>query len=102
MEDRFVSLLRGTGLPAPYLNASLEVAGRRIEADCLWRRQRVIVELDSHGVHGTRAAFESDRERDRRLQAEGWTVVRVTWRQLDDWAAVHADLCRLLGAGRPS
>jgi very-short-patch-repair endonuclease len=43
-----------------------------------------MVELDGHEAHGTRAAFESDRERDRALKTAGWSVVRVTWRQLED------------------
>jgi very-short-patch-repair endonuclease len=68
------------------------------DADFLWRAQRLIVELDGHQTHGARAAFERDRERVRILQAHGWRVVRVTWRQLhDDPAGVTADLARLLG-----
>jgi very-short-patch-repair endonuclease len=50
-------------------------------------------------VHGTRRAFEEDRERDRVLSVEGWRVVRVTWRQLrDEPASVAADLRSLLTA----
>jgi very-short-patch-repair endonuclease len=56
----------------------------------------VIVELDGHATHGTRVVFERDRGRDRKLQAEGWRVVRVTWRQLDNEAELAADLRRLL------
>jgi very-short-patch-repair endonuclease len=52
------------------------------EVDCVWRRERVIVELDSWRSHGTRAAFERDRERSRILQAAGWRCIGVTWRQL--------------------
>jgi very-short-patch-repair endonuclease len=59
----------------------------------------LVVELDGRASHGTRRAFEKDRERDRLLMAEGWRVVRVTWRQLrDDAPAVAADLRRLLAA----
>jgi very-short-patch-repair endonuclease len=78
------------------LNALLELDGRWIEADCLWRTQRVIVELDGGKAHRTRSAFESDRERDRRLQAAGWRVIRVTWRQMDDSKAILDDLRKLL------
>jgi hypothetical protein len=46
--------------------------------------------------HRTRRAFETDRERDRLLQADGWRVVRITWRQLDAETGVAADLTRLL------
>jgi very-short-patch-repair endonuclease len=71
------------------------------EVDCLWPTQRTIVELDGYATHGTRSAFESDRERDRKLAVAGFRSIRVTWRQLrDDPQAVAADLRRLLT--RPS
>jgi very-short-patch-repair endonuclease len=98
LELRFATLLSGTRLPRPELNALLDIDGSKVEADCLWRKQRLIVELDGGEAHGTRVAFESDRERDRRLQAAGWRVVRVTWRQLDDPAALLQDLSTLLVA----
>jgi very-short-patch-repair endonuclease len=84
-------------LPRPTLNATLSLRGHFFEVDCLWRDRRLAVELDGHAVHGIAAAFESDRERDRILQAEGWRTARITWRQLhDDPRAVAADLRRLL------
>jgi hypothetical protein len=55
------------------------------------------VELDGYETHGTRAAFESDRARDRALQVAGWRVCRVTWRQLHERpAAVVSELSVLL------
>lgn len=99
LEERFVVLIDAHGLPRPRLNADLAIRGRFIEIDCLWEAQRLVVELDGRASHGTRRAFEKDRERDRLLMAEGWRVVRVTWRQLrDDAPAVAADLRRLLAA----
>jgi very-short-patch-repair endonuclease len=97
LEERFAVVLSTTGLPRPRLNADLAVRGRFFQVDCLWSEQRLIVELDGRAVHGTRRAFEKDRERDRLLQSEGWRVVRITWRQLkDDEPAVIADLRRML------
>jgi len=96
LELRFAALLARTDLPNPQLNALLELDGGWIEADCLWRTERVIVELDGGKAHRTRSAFESDRERDRRLQAAGWQVIRVTWRQMDEPAAILGDLRKLL------
>jgi hypothetical protein len=96
LETRFAAVLTRTDLPQPGLNVPLELGGRRIEADCLWRERRLIVELDGGEAHRTRVAFETDRERDRRLQAAGWRVIRVTWRQLEHPAALLADLRRLL------
>jgi very-short-patch-repair endonuclease len=96
LETRFASLLARSDLPQPELNALLDLGDQKIEADCLWRAQRLIAELDGGKTHGTRAAFDLDRERDRRLQALGWRVVRITWRQLNEPAAVLTDLHRLL------
>ena len=96
LEDRFLTFLDAHGL-RPEVNADIPLGDRFIEADFLWREQRLIVELDGHNTHGTRAAFERDRQRDRILQAAGWRVVRITWRQLqDDPAAIARDLGRLL------
>jgi hypothetical protein len=92
LEDRFREVLVRAGLPQPETNVLLSVARQRYEVDFLWRAERVIVELDGHAVHGTRAAFESDRARDRRLQAAGWRVVRITWRQLEEDRSLLSDL----------
>lgn len=97
LERRFAALLAKTDLPRPRRNADVAVRGRFFNVDCLWAEQRVIVELDGAAVHGTRRAFERDREKDRLLMADGWRVVRVTWRQLrDDPAAVVGDLRAIL------
>jgi very-short-patch-repair endonuclease len=100
LETRFAAFVERSGLPEPQLNTPIRIGRRTIEADCLWRSQRLIVELDGHAAHGTRSAFEDDRDRDRRLQAAGWRVVRVTWRQLRDEAGqLERDLCEMLGLG---
>jgi hypothetical protein len=66
-----------------------------------WHRERLVVELDGYTAHATRAAFEGDRARDRRLQASGWRVVRITWRQLhDEPQEVAAELRALLVRAR--
>lgn len=100
LEDRFIAFLEASNLPLPATNVRLYVGGRWIEADCVWREQRLIVELDSHTYHGTRASFESDRARDRALTAVGWRVIRVTWRQLHrEPHALLADLRAALQLG---
>jgi very-short-patch-repair endonuclease len=92
-EEAFVALIDAHGLPRPDRNADLAIGGRFVEVDCLWRRQRLAVELDGRAVHAREAAFESDKLRDRKLLAAGWRTARVTWRQLqDEPASVVADL----------
>ena len=83
-EALFADLVDDHGLPMPRFNADLSIRGRFIKPDAVWDRERVIVELDGRAVHGTAAAFEADRERDRILLLEGWRIVRVTWLQLRD------------------
>lgn len=82
LEDRFLEFCAEHGLPAPETNVVLELATRRVEVDCLWRAQRLVVELDGYRAHGTATAFEDDRARDRALVAGGWRPMRVTWSQL--------------------
>jgi very-short-patch-repair endonuclease len=97
LEEAFMALIDAGGLPRPRLNAHLALSGRFFEIDCLWHERRLAVELDGRAVHGTQRAFESDRERDRTLLAEGWRTMRVTWRQLrDEPKAIESDLRRLL------
>jgi Protein of unknown function (DUF559) len=99
LEARFAAFVEAHDLPRPRRNAALAVSGRIFEVDCLWRAQRLIAELDGRAVHGTRLAFEADRERDRLLLVEGWRVMRITWAQLrDDQASIASDLRRLLAA----
>jgi uncharacterized protein DUF559/putative AbiEi antitoxin of type IV toxin-antitoxin system len=80
LEDRFLTLIDAENLPRPLVNAPRGTN----ELDFTWRTQRLVVEVDGFETHGTRAAFERDRARDRALLAAGWRVARITWRQLHD------------------
>jgi hypothetical protein len=102
-EERFAAFVDACGLPRPSFNADLAVRGRFFMVDCLWAGERLIVELDGRAVHGTRRAFEADRERDRLLVADGWRVMRVTWHQLcNEGSAIAADLRKALDGRRGS
>lgn len=78
LERRFLQLVQGAGLPRPEKN--VEVEGFTV--DCLWRRERVIVEIDDESSHGSAASFHGDRQRDAALTAAGWRVLRFTGPQL--------------------
>jgi predicted transcriptional regulator of viral defense system len=97
LEVEFLEFVDAAGLTEPELNGEVE----GFEVDAVWREQRVVVELDSRTFHLTAAAFETDRERDRKLQAAGWRAIRVTSRQLNrDAARLRDDVLRLLaGSG---
>ncbi len=83
LESRFTGFIDEYNLPRPERNALIDLKSRRVEVDFLWRSARLAVELDGSAAHGTRRAFEDDRERDRLLQLAGFRVVRVTWHQLE-------------------
>ena len=88
LEARFTTFLNDRRFPTPQTNVLIE----GIEVDCAWPDKRLVVELDSYEFHRTRATFERDRQRDRRLAAAGWTVIRVTWRDLDEPGALEREL----------
>jgi hypothetical protein len=79
LEIQFLEFVDAAGLPEPELNADVE----GFEVDAAWREQRLVVELDSRTFHLTAAASETDRERDRKLQAAGWRAIRITSKQLN-------------------
>jgi very-short-patch-repair endonuclease len=96
LEDLALDLVRDHGVPRPVVNAKVG----EYEVDLLWSAERVVVEADSWTFHGTRAAFERDRQRDADLQARGYRVLRVTWRQARDEAAwIAARLRDVLALG---
>src|SRR3954470_11974364 len=93
LEERFLRFLDEAGLPRPEVNVLVE----GFEVDVLWRAQRVVVELDGRSTHGTAAAFERDRGRDRALQVANWRTIRITAHQMaNDALSLVADLSRLL------
>jgi predicted transcriptional regulator of viral defense system len=97
LERRFLTFVERAGLPRPRTNVWLPLGEEWIEVDAVWPESRLVVELDSRAHHLARAAFERDRRRDRRLQAAGWRVVRLTDRALR--AAGTTDELRTLLSG---
>lgn len=96
LEDAFQRFITRHHLPQPQLNVT--VAG--ILVDALYEPQHVIVELDGYGTHGTRSAFETDRERDAILAAAGYLVIRITWERLTEQPKKEAARLRQILAQR--
>ncbi|HEX4011207.1 MAG TPA: hypothetical protein VHX62_14405 [Solirubrobacteraceae bacterium] len=74
LEDDFVEFVTKYGFAMPVIN--LRTAGH--EADAVFERHRLIVELDGWDFHRDRDAFERDRERDANALADGWVTLRIT------------------------
>jgi predicted transcriptional regulator of viral defense system/very-short-patch-repair endonuclease len=93
LEHRFLELVRAAGLPQPETNVKVQTRRRRYTVDCLWRENRVAVELDGRGAHARITAFESDRRKDAALSAVRLHPVRFTWyRVTHEPAEVTAEL----------
>jgi very-short-patch-repair endonuclease len=93
LEDRFLDLCRRHRIRSPEVN--VEVGGFTV--DMLWRRERLIVELDGAAGHGTDVQRTRDRDRDLTLRSVGHSVLRYSWHQVVQRAAeVAADVRRAL------
>jgi hypothetical protein len=77
LERRALRLIAAAGLPEPEVNVRLY----RYEVDLLWRAQRLVVELDGRRWHDT-PARDRDYRRDVNLLCSGYSVMRLTWRQV--------------------
>lgn len=73
--------------------------------DFVFDAERLVLEIDGMAHHVTAQQFQRDRERQNRLVAAGWTVLRFTWWDLDRTpgaivATVEQMLRRLRGLRR--
>jgi Transcriptional regulator, AbiEi antitoxin len=72
-------LMIDAGLPRP-ITGFVEAG---YELDFYWPDLRFAVELDLYETHGSRQAFERDRERQEDLKLEGVEMVRITGQRLN-------------------
>ena len=83
LEELFLRLIDEGGVERPELNVHLPVPGEEMNVDCLWRANRLVVEIDSRRYHQLNPrAFTEDRRRDRVLRLAGYNPVRFTDEEL--------------------
>jgi Protein of unknown function (DUF559)/Transcriptional regulator, AbiEi antitoxin len=93
LERMLIGMCETYGIPVPAIN--VRVQGFLVDA--VWHAQRVVVEVDGGDNHSSRAQMKRDRNRDLRLRAAGYLVLRYTWDQLEsEPALVAADLAGTL------
>jgi hypothetical protein len=83
LERRFRDLCSGAGLPPPEINRYLLLGDEYHKVDFLWRRQRVVIEVDSDRYHSTGWQRRRDAKRDTLLLAHGYASGRVTEEDID-------------------
>ncbi|HMM96208.1 hypothetical protein [Phycicoccus sp.] len=81
----FESVVRAVALGVPGLTVQPQVRIADPEGfvgvvDLADERLRIVIEADSHAFHSGPADFARDCERYSRLTADGWLVIRVSWR----------------------
>lgn len=94
LEALFLRLCEEGGFEEPVRQLNLggdQWIGR---VDMVWRRLRLVVELDGRRNHTALLDREADALRTARLTAAGWTVIRITWRMLQQHRDEVARLVR--------
>ncbi|HEX2129756.1 MAG TPA: DUF559 domain-containing protein, partial [Solirubrobacterales bacterium] len=84
-------LLRQTDLPAPQSNVRIG----KWEVDFLWPDHKLVVEVDALSTHTSPFHFERDRRKDAELTLRGFTVLRITKRQLEEEPAAVIERIRI-------
>lgn len=79
LEVRFWELVRAFGLRVPVRQLVVQGGGRKFRIDFAYPELLLAMEVDGVAWHGTAADRRRDRERDRALDALGWTVLRFRW-----------------------
>lgn len=90
LERLTIEVLRHHDLPPPVRQLTVVADGRTFRLDLAYPEHRVAIECDGFATHGTREAFEDDRERQNLLVLEGWVILRFTWQQIcrqPEWVA---------------
>ncbi len=98
-ERRVHRLLRAHGIAGWEPQYAIRTAtGGLVTVDLAFPAQRLILELDGWSTHGGQDRFGRDRKRDRRTLVTGWNTARFVWADLDDPAAMVAEIRELLTA----
>ena len=84
LEDLALDLLDSAAIARPEVNPRLNLDGRDIRPDLLFRRLALVIELDSRRWHHDPLTQRDDADKQAILEAHGHRVLRITWRQIVD------------------
>jgi very-short-patch-repair endonuclease len=88
LESAFLAICRRHRLAPP----EVDVRIGPFLVDCLWRAERLVVEIDSYPHHRGRATFQDDRGRELELMRLGYHVLHVSEAQIDGVPRVVAEV----------
>lgn len=99
-ESRLRLLVVDAGFPIPVVQHPIVTLSGKVlyRLDLAWPELRICVEYDGHDAHEERQEY--DAERDRRLAARGWRVIRVRKGDLADPTRLIHELTQAFAASR--
>jgi very-short-patch-repair endonuclease len=100
LERHFRDLCKQAGLPAPEINRYVLLGDEYHKVDYLWRRERVVIEVDGARYHSTGWQRGRDDKRDALLLAHGYASARITETEIADSPARAVQVAAALLAGR--
>jgi hypothetical protein len=95
LEIRLGDWLIARGLPLPEFNASVLIDGTWVKPDALWRRHRVLAEVQSRQHHDGWLSRLADADRLTAFQAAGWAI-QITDRARREGTRLERQLRSLL------
>lgn len=84
LEDLALDLLDRAAITRPEVNPRLTLDGRDIRPDMLFGDQRLVIELDGRRWHHDALTQQEDADKQAILEAHGYCVLRIGWRQIVD------------------
>src|SRR5262249_43417059 len=82
LEIRLGDWLTARGLPLPEFNQDIEIDGAWLKPAALWRKPKVLAEVQSKAHHDGWLSRLADADRLTAFQAAGWQAIQITDRAL--------------------
>ena len=83
-ERLFHGLLRDAGITGWHANQPVVLGASRFYVDVVFRRLKLVIEIDGRLYHTGTEVFETDRRRQNLLVLDGWCVLRFTWTMIEE------------------
>jgi very-short-patch-repair endonuclease len=83
-ERSFHRLLRGAGITGWQANRPVVLDGSTFYVDVIFRKLKLVIEIDGRLYHTGTEVFETDRWRQNLLILNGWCVLRFTWTMIEE------------------
>jgi len=83
-ERRFHRLLRAAGITGWEANKPVVLRGLTCYVDLIFRKLKLVIEIDGRLYHTGTEVFETDRRRQNLLVLDSWFVLRFAWAMIEE------------------